>query len=106
MADSLQFTKDKTRKKIEILYDKSIKGTRPLWPTSRIIIYSQKKLKKGDTEGWSILADLEPAIVAPGSVIPPFPARKRKGFKIKKKYDDGIYDTIYGIEYQKAPRSR
>jgi hypothetical protein len=89
MADSLQFTKDKTRKKIEILYDKSIKGTRPLWPTSRIIIYSQKKQEKGDTEGWSIFADLEPAIVAPGSVIPHFPARKRK-FNI----EDSFYDDI------------
>jgi hypothetical protein len=59
-----------------------------------------------DIDDWLIIAELEPAIVAPGSVIPPFPARKRKGFKIKKKYDDGIYDTIYGIEYQKAPRSR
>ncbi len=34
-------------------------------------------------------ADLEPAIVAPGSVIPHFPARKRK-FNI----EDSFYDDI------------
>ena len=38
-----------------------------------------------DIDDWLIIAELEPAIVAPGSVIPPFPARKRKGFKITKK---------------------
>ena len=58
-------------------------------------------MENEDIDDWLIIAELEPAIVAPGSVIPPFPARKRKGFKFKKKYDDGIYDTIYGIEYQR-----
>jgi hypothetical protein len=53
-------------------------------------IFSKKNRKKNsDTEGWSIVADLEPAIVAPGSVIPHFPARKRK-FNI----EDSFYDDI------------
>ena len=37
-----------------------------------------KNVENEDIDDWFIIAELEPATVAPGSFIPQFPARKRK----------------------------
>ncbi len=39
---------------------------------------TKKSVENKDIDDWCIIAELEPATVAPGSFIPQFPARKRK----------------------------
>ncbi len=59
--------------------------------------------KNEDIDDCLIIAELEPAIVAPGSVIPPFPARKREVSKSRKKNTMTGYTTQFTVLSTKRP---